>query len=110
MAEDGLDRAIEAIGRMSLQALVPHGARKRVFGTVYRICRLRYAAAWFRALYTSLSLKTARLRLQRYFQRRRGGGFAEASIALRLKRVVDLTNTRLLRKSGIEWGQLIGTR
>jgi RES domain-containing protein len=24
--------------------------------------------------------------------------------------VVDLTNTRLLRKSGIEWGQLIGTR
>ena len=32
MAEDGLDRAIEAIGRMSLQALVPHGARKRVFG------------------------------------------------------------------------------
>jgi hypothetical protein len=34
----------------------------------------------------------------------------EASILLRLNRVVDLTNTRLLRRPGIEWGQLIGTR
>lgn len=34
----------------------------------------------------------------------------EASILLRLSRVVDLTNMRFLRKAGIAWEQLIGAR
>jgi hypothetical protein len=34
----------------------------------------------------------------------------EASILLRLTRVLDLTNTRLLRHAGIARGALIGTR
>ena len=48
--------------------------------------------------------------MARYFTAAPRGGFVEASILLRLNRVVDLTNTRLLRRPGIEWGQLIGTR
>jgi hypothetical protein len=38
------------------------------------------------------------------------GGFVEASIRLRLNRVVDLTNRGLLRKAGIGWKQLIDSR
>jgi RES domain-containing protein len=34
----------------------------------------------------------------------------EASIALRLSRVLDLTDRRLLRKAGVSWDQLIGPR
>jgi RES domain-containing protein len=97
-------------------------------GTVYRICPARYAdklvsmrgsllhgaryniRGYFGALYTSLSHETARREMARYFTAAPRGGFVEASIRLRLGRVVDLTNTRLLRKPGIEWGQLIGTR
>jgi hypothetical protein len=110
MAEDGLDRAIEAIGRMSLRALVPHGARKRVFGD-----RLPHLSAPARGSLVSSAVHLAFAKngtpaTAAVFSAAPGGGFAEASIALRLKRVVDLTNTRLLRKSGIEWGQLIGTR
>jgi RES domain-containing protein len=97
-------------------------------GTVYRICPARSAGnlvsmrgsflhgarynirGYFGTLYTSLSLETARREMARYFTAAPRGGFVEASILLRLNRVVDLTNTRLLRRPGIEWGQLIGTR
>jgi hypothetical protein len=74
-----------------------HGARYNIRG-------------YFGTLYTSLSLETARREMARYFTAAPRGGFVEASILLRLNRVVDLTNTRLLRRPGIEWGQLIGTR
>ena len=97
-------------------------------GTVYRICPARYGGnlvsmrgsflygarynirGYFGTLYTSLSKETARREMARYFTAAPRGGFVEASILLRLNRVVDLTNTRLLRRPGIEWGQLIGTR
>jgi RES domain-containing protein len=97
-------------------------------GTVYRICPARYAGnpvsmrgsflhgsrynirGYFGALYTSLSVETARREMARYFTVTPQGGFVEASIRLRLNRVVDLTDTSVQRKAGIEWGQLIGTR
>ena len=97
-------------------------------GTVYRICPARSAGnlvsmrgsflhgarynirGYFGTLYTSLSRETARREMARYFTAAPRGGFVEASILLRLNRVVDLTNTRLLRRPGVEWGQLIGTR
>jgi RES domain-containing protein len=97
-------------------------------GTVYRMCPARYAGnlvsmrgsflhgarynirGYFGTLYTSLSRETARREMARYFTAPPLGGFVEASILLRLSRVVDLTNTRLLRKPGIDWGQLAGTR
>jgi RES domain-containing protein len=97
-------------------------------GTVFRICPTRYAGnlasmrgsflhgarynirGYFGTLYTSLSLETARREMARYFTAAPRGGFVEASILLRLNRVVDLTDRRLLRKPGIKWGQLIGTR
>jgi RES domain-containing protein len=97
-------------------------------GTVYRICPARYGGnlvsmrgsflhgarynirGYFGTLYTSLSRETARREMARYFTARPRDGFVEASILLRLSRVVDLTNTRLLRKAGIAWEQLIGTR
>jgi RES domain-containing protein len=97
-------------------------------GTVYRICPARYAGnllsmrgsllygarynirGYFGALYTSLSRETARREMAQYFTAAPRGGFVEASILLRLNRVADLTNARLLRKPGIEWEQLIGTR
>jgi RES domain-containing protein len=97
-------------------------------GTVYRICPARYGEnmismrgslqfgarynirGYFGALYTSLSKETARREIARYFTVPPKGGFVEASIGLRLSRVVDMTNRRLLRKAGIAWEQLIGTR
>ena len=97
-------------------------------GTVYRICPARYERnavsmrgallhgarynirGYFGALYTSLSPAAARREIARYFTVPPLGGFVEASIALRLGRVVDLTNRRLLRRAGIRWEQLIETR
>src|ERR1043165_3194456 len=97
-------------------------------GTVYRICAARYAAnlvsmrgsllygarynirGYFGALYTSLSTTTAQREIARYFTVPPLGGFVMASIALRLNRVVDLTNRKLLRKAGIEWQRLIEGR
>jgi RES domain-containing protein len=97
-------------------------------GTVYRICPARYEGhlvsmrgsilygarynirGYFGALYTSLSIETARREMARYFTVPPIGGFVEASIGLRLRRVVDLTNQRLLHKATIEWGQLLETR
>jgi RES domain-containing protein len=97
-------------------------------GTVYRISPARYSSnmvsmrgsllhgarynirAYFGALYTSLSLETARREMARYYTVPPIGGFVEASIRLRLNRVVDLTNRRLLRKAGIGWKQLVDSR
>jgi RES domain-containing protein len=97
-------------------------------GTVYRICPVRYRAnmasmrgsflhgarynirGYFGALYTSLSKETARREMARYFTAPPIGGFIEASIELRLSRVVDLTNRKLLHKARIEWEQLIEMR
>src|SRR5262245_18779889 len=97
-------------------------------GTVYRICPARYGGnlvsmrgsllhgarynirGYFGALYTSLSRETARREMARYFTVPPIGGFVEASIGLRLSRVVDLTNRKLLRRARIAWEQLIETR
>jgi RES domain-containing protein len=97
-------------------------------GTVYRICPARYGGntlsirgsvlhgarynirGYFGALYTSFSKETARREMARYFTVPPVDGFVEASIGLRLSRVADLTNRRLLRKAGVEWEQLIGMR
>jgi RES domain-containing protein len=94
-------------------------------GAVYRLCPARHSGSmvsmrgsfqhgarynirgYFGALYTSLSRETARRELARYFTATPVGGFVEASIRLRLSRVVDLTNRKLLRKAGIAWEQLI---
>jgi RES domain-containing protein len=94
-------------------------------GTVYRICPARYTAnlasmrgafahgarynirGVFGALYTSLSLETARQEIARYFTVPPMNGFIEASINLRLTRVADLTNRRLLRRAGIHHEDLI---
>jgi len=95
-------------------------------GTVYRICTARYGdnlvsmrgsflngaryniRGYFGTLYTSLSKETARREMARYFTAPPKDGFVQAAILLRLSRVVDLTNRRLLRKAGVAWEQLIG--
>jgi len=97
-------------------------------GTVYRICAARYdghlvsmrgsflhgarynVRAYFGTLYTSLSKETARHEMARYFTVPPSEGFAEASIKLRLSRVLDLTDKKHLRRSGIAWEQLIDAR
>jgi RES domain-containing protein len=97
-------------------------------GTVYRICPARFGRnvasmrgsflhgarynirGYFGALYTSLSRESARREMSRYFTVPPLGGFVEASIALRLSRVVDLTNRKLLRRAGIAGEQLIESR
>lgn len=94
-------------------------------GTVYRICVGRYAGnvvsmrgsflhgarynirGYFGALYTSLSKDLARREIAQYFTVPPIDGFVEASIGLRLNRVVDLTNRTLLRKARIRWDELI---
>jgi RES domain-containing protein len=95
-------------------------------GTVYRIGTARYQnhlvsmrgsflhgarynlRGYFGTLYTSLSLETARREMARYFTVAPREGFVEASLLLRLSRVVDLTDKRCLRAAGIAWEQLIG--
>ena len=97
-------------------------------GTVYRICPARFGRnmvsmrgsvlhgarynirGYFGALYTSLSKEAARREMARYFTVPPIGGFVEASIGLRLSRVVDLTNHTLLRRAHIGWEQLIESR
>ena len=97
-------------------------------GTVYRICPARFAGnmvstrgsflygarynirGYFGALYTSMTIDTARREMARYFTVPPIGGLMEASIRLRLGRVLDLTNRRLLRKSGVGWDQLTEAR
>jgi RES domain-containing protein len=97
-------------------------------GTVYRICPAQYGGnvvsmrgsllhgarynirGYFGALYTSLSPETARREIARYFTVPPIGGFVEASIELRLHRVLDLTNRSLLRQARIAWKHLIQNR
>lgn len=97
-------------------------------GTVYRVCPARYGGSmvsmrgallhgarynirgYFGALYTSLSEETARREMARYFTVPPVGGFASAAIGLKLKRVVDLTNRRVLRKAHVAWEQLLDNR
>lgn len=97
-------------------------------GTVYRICSARHRGnvvstrgsilhgarynirGYFGALYTSLSKETARREMARYFTVPPIGGFVEVSIGLKLSRLVDLTNRRLLRKAQVAWEQLIETQ
>ena len=97
-------------------------------GTVYRICPGRYSGnlvsmrgsflhgarynirGYFGALYTSLSKETARREMARYFTVPPMDGFVEASIGLRLSRVADLSDRKLLRRATIAWGKLIETR
>jgi RES domain-containing protein len=97
-------------------------------GTVYRICPTPYGRnvvsmrgsflhgarynirGYFGALYTSLSKATARREMARYYTVPPVAGFVEASIGLRLTRVVDLTNGELLRSARITREQLIETR
>jgi len=97
-------------------------------GTVYRICPARFGGnmvsmrgswlhgarynirGYFGALYTSLAKETARREMARYFTVPPVDGFVEASIGLRLSRVLDLTNRKLLGRAGIVWEQLIETR
>src|SRR5437016_3457945 len=111
-----------------LQAFFRSAPMSEFAGTVYRICPARYGGnlvsmrgaflhgarynvrGYFGALYTSLSKETARREIGRYFTAPPIDGFVEASIGLRLSRVVDLTNRRLLRKATILWEHLIETR
>jgi RES domain-containing protein len=97
-------------------------------GIVYRICPARYSShvvsmrgsllhgarynirGYFGALYTSIRVETARREMARYYTVPPIGGFVEASIRLRLNRVVDLTNRGFLRKAGIGWKQLVDSR
>ena len=74
-----------------------HGARFNIRG-------------YFGALYTSLSRETARREMGRYFTVPPLGGFVEASIALQLSRVLDLTNRKRLRRAGLAWERLIEPR
>jgi RES domain-containing protein len=97
-------------------------------GVVYRLVPSRFAGnlvsmrgsllygarynirGYFGALYTSLSAQTARGEMERYFTRAPLGGFVQASIGLRLRHVLDLTDRRLLRKAGVASKHLIETR
>jgi RES domain-containing protein len=94
-------------------------------GTVYRISPALYAGnifsmrgsllngarynirGYFGALYTSLSVETARHEVARYFTVPPRDGFALASLQLRLNRMVDLTGRKLLRKAKIAWEDLV---
>ena len=108
-----------------LRSFFRDAPRSAFSGTVYRICPARFAGSvvsmrgsllhgarynirgYFGALYTSYTRETARREMARYFTVEPEGGFAEAAIRLRLSRVVDLTNRRLLRQAGVEWAQLV---
>jgi RES domain-containing protein len=97
-------------------------------GTVYRICPARFSGnlvsmrgsflygarynirGYFGALYTSLSIETARREVARYFTVPPKDGFVEASIGLHLSRVVDLTDRRFLSSASIAWEQLLESR
>lgn len=73
---------------VSMRGSYLHGARYNIRG-------------YFGALYTSITADTARREAERYFTVPPKSGFVEASIELRLTRVVDLTKTALLRRVGI---------
>jgi RES domain-containing protein len=95
-------------------------------GTVYRICPARYAGnllsmrgsflhgarynirGYFGVLYTSISKENAHREMARYFTVPPIGGFVEATVRLRLSRVIDLTNRSVLRKAGVTAEELAG--
>ena len=97
-------------------------------GTVYRVCPARYEGSlvsmrgallhgarysirgYFGALYTSLSADTARRETARYFTVAPIGGFRVASIGLRLSRVVNLTDPKVLRIAKLDRTQLTEPR
>jgi len=111
-----------------LRSFFHDAPRKEFSGTVYRLCSARFAAGvvsmrgaflhgarynirgYFGALYTSFTRETAHREMARYFTVPPEGGFVEAVIRLRLSRVVDLSDRRLLRKAGVEWDQLLSPR
>lgn len=111
-----------------LRAVLGTAPVKEFSGTVYRIVPSRFGGnpasmrgsllygarynirGYFGALYTSLSPQTARREMERYFTRPPTEGFVQASIGLRLHRVLDLTDRKLLRKAGVSWSQLIEAR
>ncbi len=94
-------------------------------GTVYRVCPARFAGSlvslrgallhgarfnikgYFGALYTSLNPGTARREMARYFTVAPLGGFVQASIRVRLTRVLDLTRPDVLERIGVREEQLI---
>lgn len=80
---------------VSMRGAFLHGARYNIRG-------------YFGALYVSLSRETARREVERYFTVPPLGGFVEASIGLRLVRVVDLTNRAIIRTAGILSKELSG--
>jgi hypothetical protein len=66
----------------SMRGSLLHGARYNI-------------RSYFGALYTSFSIETARREVGRYFTRPPLGGFAVATIELRLNRVLDLRSPGL---------------
>jgi RES domain-containing protein len=111
-----------------LPALLRTASLTAFSGTVYRICPSRYAGnllslrgsllhgarynvrGYFGALYASLSKETARREIARYFTVPPIGGFVEAAVKLRLTRVADLTNAKVLGKAGVTTADLSGPR
>lgn len=82
---------------VSMRGALLHGARFNIKGH-------------FGALYTSLTPDTAQREMAQYFTVPPIGGFVQASIGLRLTRVVDLTDPALLADVGVTIEQLIGSR
>jgi RES domain-containing protein len=111
-----------------LRAFFREAPARAFSGVVYRLCPARFAGqmlsmrgallhgarynirGYFGALYTSISPETARREMARYFTVPPEGGFVEATIRLRLRRVADLTDRELLSSAGIDWEELIGPR
>lgn len=109
-----------------LRAVLSAAAAKEFSGKVYRIVPNRYSGniasmrgsllhgarynirSYFGALYTSFSVDTARQEVARYFTRPPLGGFAVATIELRLSRVLDLRSPSLLRKMKLNQANLTG--
>ena len=81
---------------LSMRGSLLHGARYNIRGA-------------FGTLYTSLTPELARLEMARYFTVPPKDGFVEASISLRLNRVLDLTNPALLDAAGIAAAGLIAS-
>ena len=63
---------------------------------------------YFGALYTSLELTTAQAEVARYFTVPPDCGFVTAALTVELSQVVDLTDSKLLRKVRLASSRLIG--
>lgn len=93
-------------------AVAFHGTVHRISLSRYRQSMVSMRGAWlygarynirhyFGCLYTSLEATTAAAEMARYFPIPPDCGFAAAAIELRLSRVVDLTEEKLLRKARV---------